>query len=101
MHYLQALIWVSVEPSLCKMRFDICDEQLEILRAHALSFYSRTYCYVRDLERDVGQFGHDFACTQQETGVSFTDREKLWGEYTALFINVGSFYPLIEEINFK
>ncbi len=87
---------------------DFSDEATEVLRAHALSFFSRASCYMRaeDAPKDYEHLpelstdraleaGQDFWLTSQGHGAGFWDGG--WTTYGELLTKLSKCYP--EEIN--
>ena len=81
---------------------DFTPEALEILRAHALSFWSRMWFYIDHEEappnshtppRNVTQAGHDFWLTQNGHGSGFWDGD--WPKYGDTFTKLSKCYPEI------
>lgn len=73
---------------------------LEILKAHALSFWSRMWYYI-DLEDPcasdmVAQAGHDFWLTSQGHGAGFWDGG--WPKYGDMLTKLSKCYPAEIEI---
>lgn len=105
--FLTAALWSSTplgdpnsdEP--CDSRFspsDIEPESLDVLRAHALSFWSRVWYYLDadntatphngDLAK---QAGHDFWLTSAGHGAGFWDGQ--WLKYGDMFTKLAKCYP--------
>lgn len=80
---------------------DFTEEALEVLRAHAFSFWCRMWYYInhekpparckRDM--DAGSAGHDFWLTQNGHGAGFWDGD--WPVYGEMFTKFSKCYPEI------
>jgi len=76
---------------------DFAPEALEVLRAHALSFWCRMW-YHLDAEEEfsrsddkAGSAGHDFWLTSQGHGAGFWDGD--WPKYGDMFTKLSKCYP--------
>ena len=95
--YLECLIWV-LEPVNEHDTYisDIPDVEYMVLKAHALSFYSRVETIVLSKGYDVSQLGHDFALVQNRQDVGFLDRsEEEYGPFREHFTRLATKYPEI------
>jgi len=79
---------------------DFSDDALEVLRAHAFSFWCRMWFYIdhetgRPNGRDLGpeQAGHDFWLTQNHHGAGFWDGDG--STYGEQFTKLAKCYPEI------
>jgi hypothetical protein len=73
---------------------DIDKDSLEVLRAHALSFYSRMWYYVAHevtLSDGYTKAGHDFWMTSQAHGCGFWDGD--WPVYGEQLTQLSKCYP--------
>ena len=75
---------------------DFTPRALEILRAHALSFWSRMYYYIEHetTNRTAGDAGHDFWLTSQGHGSGFWDGD--WPVYGDMLTDLSKCYPTID-----
>jgi hypothetical protein len=81
---------------------DFTEEALEVLRAHAFSFWCRMWCYIdhekpptssHTAPRNATQAGHDFWLTQNGHGAGFWDGG--WPVYGEQFTKLSKCYPEI------
>ena len=103
--YITAALWSSNDnsdpntggdPLDKNYNIDDFDEQsLGILKAHAMSFYSRMWYYIEneDGERDAMNAGHDFWLTQNGHGAGFWDGD--WPKYGDMLTKLSRCYPEI------
>lgn len=72
---------------------DFTTEGLEILKAHALSFFSRCWFYVdhEEIHRDMTDLGHDFWLTSAGHGAGFWDGD--WPTYGDRLTELSKCYP--------
>lgn len=78
---------------------DFSGEALEMLRAHAFSFWSRMWFYLdheqgrKGEKPDAAQAGHDFWLTQNGHGAGFWDGD--YPTYGDTFTKLAKCYPVI------
>jgi len=107
--YLQAALWSSTieapDPH-AGASFDrhfrtdqFTERSLEILTAHARSFWSRMWYYIdhEDGDASVARAGHDFWLTSQGHGSGFWDGD--WVKYGDLLTKLSKCYPSELQLN--
>ena len=98
--YITAALWSSTDeignPLDKNYSMDSFDEEsLRILRAHAISFYSRMWYYIEHEvpAREPSDAGHDFWLTSNGHGSGYLDGD--WPKYEDMLTKLSKCYPEI------
>lgn len=93
--YLETILWIiDSEDDRHLAIHEIGRDAKGILRAHALSFYSRCWYYIpyEETFKSFSDLGHDFALTQTEQGAGFWDGD--WPKYGEMLTKLSECYRI-------